>query len=242
MINCKYYELIIKKSTCLLLTALLLAGAGSVRVLAAETSENSAPQETEAFTESPEEEESDEAPQLQVYAETILRDEFQARTRQFLSDDRWKNGAEWPNGQRPLISKWSSIGCCAYAMDFAKFVYGIDGVRTAGEEYKDVDEIRVGDIIHVSPEHWFVVLERNGSRLKTAEGAWASQVQVGYSYYRIEDGTLLNTALKDPRVNKIVEAFHFPIAETTYQEIRESAGESSERCVETVLSGISQTP
>ena len=211
------YKRIIKRSACLFLLISLITG---------------------AFPVFAEEETGGESP-LQQEAAVILQDEFQARTKQFLSDDRWKNGADWPNGQRPLISRWGSIGCCAYAMDFAKFVYGIDGVRVAGEEYKDVEEIRAGDIVHVSPEHWFVVLERNGDQLKTAEGSWGSKVQVGYSCYKIDDGVLINTAIGDERVNKIVEAFHFTISDVSHREIRESTGESSSRCMEIVREGVS---
>lgn len=93
--------------------------------------------------------------------------EYWLRTEAFLSDERWANGTSW-GAIAPKLSGWSSSGCCAYTADFAAYVYGAPN-QCSGEPYYSVSEVRTGDIIHTG-HHWFVVVERDGNQLRTAEG------------------------------------------------------------------------
>ena len=91
--------------------------------------------------------------------------ELGTRMNQFISDSRWRNGVSWGWSQRPKLSSWDSKGCCAYAADFVKYVYGSDTLR--GAAYYNIAEVRAGDVIYVDGgegEHWFVVLGRRGCR------------------------------------------------------------------------------
>lgn len=110
----------------------------------------------------------------------------------FASDARWKNGLSWPQ-RNPKLSTWSSKGCCAYAADFSKYVYGINWPTQSSrfKKYTGVNSIQTGDIIHTSG-HWFVVLKRVGGKLYTAEGAYSNKTRVSLSNpgYYIENGKL----------------------------------------------------
>lgn len=110
----------------------------------------------------------------------------------FAGDARWKNGLSWPQ-RSPKLSTWSSKGCCAYAADFCKYVYGYNWPTqsTRFKKYTSVNSIQTGDIIHTSG-HWFVVLKRVGNKLYTAEGAYSGKTRVSLSKpgYYIENGKL----------------------------------------------------
>lgn len=87
---------------------------------------------------------------------------------QFLADGRWANGTSWGYYQRPKLSSYDSIGCCAFTADYVKYVYGKDSPRS-GAKFTSTSEIRGGDVLEIDG-HWLVVLSRSGNTLKVAEG------------------------------------------------------------------------
>lgn len=119
----------------------------------------------------------------------------------FINDSRWSNGTSWGYNQRPKLSSWDSKGCCAYANDFAKYVFNKNSARE-GTGFTNPSEIRAGDVIHAVvyngrgwpySEHWFVVLSRNGSQLRTAEGNYGSGVvKVSNTDYTVSGNTLMH--------------------------------------------------
>ncbi len=110
----------------------------------------------------------------------------------FINDLRWKNGSDWSANQTPKFSSHASWGCCAYTADFAKVVFGKSS-QSSGTAFKNVREIRAGDIIYVNSDgkpHWFVVLDRNGSSLITAEGNWQDKVVISSNTYSIVNNSI----------------------------------------------------
>ena len=124
----------------------------------------------------------------------------------FISDPRWKNGADYGN-RGPHVSNWPSIQCCAYCADWAKQIYGTDRPWDDSIAYSNVNEIRAGDIVLLQSggsTHFFVVLKRNeNGDLMTAEGNWRKKARVGWGYYSIR-GNRLNGACYPFR-----EGYHF---------------------------------
>ena len=120
----------------------------------------------------------------QARAQSIDDSTYWSNVNGFLNDGRWSNGISWASGMTPkLNTSWSSTGCCAYAADFAAYTYGLYG-RSVNSmtPFYSASEIRTGDIIHtVNPEHWFVVLKRDGDNLYTAEGNYLSKVRASLS-------------------------------------------------------------
>lgn len=117
---------------------------------------------------------------------------FETRYKEFISDSRWKNGIAWGSGQKPKLSTFSSQGCCAYAADFAAYVYGSTSAAWTGssfEKFTNLNEIKAGDIIYVT-NHWFVVLSRSGNNLYTCEGSVDSKTRVSTTGWKIKDGSL----------------------------------------------------
>lgn len=109
----------------------------------------------------------------------------------FINNSNWKNGAYYGSSTKPKISPYKCSGCCAYAADFIKYVYGYDNFAQ-GSSFKNPNEIRTGDVIKVTgSQHWFVVLYRNGNNLTTAEGNWSNgKVCISDSAYTIKNNTL----------------------------------------------------
>ena len=130
-----------------------------------------------------------EAPAIGGVADALI---ITAKITAFSLDSRWKNGVSWPQ-RSPKLSTHSSKGCCAYAADFCKYVYGYNWMTATSKfkKYTDLNNIKTGDIIHTS-NHWFVVLRRDGNKLYTAEGAYSSKTRVSTSKpgYYIENGKL----------------------------------------------------
>ena len=118
----------------------------------------------------------------------------------FSKDSRFKNGVSWGSSKRTQYNtSYSAQGCCAYAADFLKFMYGQTNLNTAGRKYTSASNIKAGDIIHLRaiPKsgktgwgHWFVVLQRNGNKLVTAEGNASGRVLVSSTKYYVKNGTL----------------------------------------------------
>ena len=133
-------------------------------------------------------------------------DPYTEKMNAFISNDTWKNGAAWAAAKTPTISDYAGAGCCAYAADFAKYVFGNDSAR-GGIQFSDPDEIRAGDIIYVSGKsHWVVVLGRNGSQLKTAEGNWGGKVVISDTAYTVSN----HTFMRDGKKFRTFEAgYHF---------------------------------
>ena len=102
----------------------------------------------------------------------------QDKINEFLSDSRWMEGKSWGYYQRPKVSGYGSIGCCAYAADWAKQIFGKNSPRD-GAVYYSSGDIREGDIIYVTPQHWMCVISRSGDTIKVAEGNYNSSVHVG---------------------------------------------------------------
>lgn len=127
----------------------------------------------------------------------------------FLADSRWKNGVKWGDNQRPKLSTYDSLSCCAYTADFAKYVYAKNSPK-AGTAFYKTSQIRANDIIHVSG-HWLVVLSRNGNTLKTAEGNVqmdnTRKVHVANGKWTIKGNSLKNKYEKNSR--GLIEGFHF---------------------------------
>ena len=123
-------------------------------------------------------------------------DSYTQKVSEFISNAKWKQGASWSAGKTPTISSYGGTGCCAYAADFVKYVFGSDKVRD-GAAFANPDEIRSGDVLYVSgTSHWIVVLHRNGSKLTTAEGNWAGKVVISDCAYSVVNHTLMRDGKK----------------------------------------------
>lgn len=134
--------------------------------------------------------------------------------KQFIADDRWKNGAPWGDRTPELEPSADWHGCAAYCYDWAKYMYGKSPRASGVTKYTSASEIRNGDIIRLKDshgEHWFVVLSRNGNWLKTAEGNVDAKlngkfvVRVSTSAYEIRDGKIYSSYDGYRTIN---EAFH----------------------------------
>lgn len=116
---------------------------------------------------------------------------YNSKVNSFLSDSRFKNGASWSASKKPTLSSYGSTGCCAYAADFVKYVFGSSSPR-GGKAFYNPSEIRAGDVIYVSGgSHWFVVISRSGNSLKVAEGNWGGKVVVSNGTYTVSGNKLL---------------------------------------------------
>jgi len=135
-----------------------------------------------------------EAPRISRISIPLLNKiNYALKVYNFLKDSRFKNGTAWAGSKRPQLSTWSCKGCMAYAVDFCKYVYGADWASSPKkfQTYKKVSEIETGDAIRIDG-HYFVVLQRKGDKLYTAEGSYSSKVRASlatYGYY-IKDNQL----------------------------------------------------
>ena len=132
--------------------------------------------------------------------------DYRTRYSEFLTKKDWKDGARWYGNKKdghkpPVVSNYSCRSCYAYAADFAAVVYEINpGKAEKGKgscpwnhsffkKFTNVNDIKTGDVIHtyrtekneegktVRINHWFVVLERKGNELFTAEGNYENRVR-----------------------------------------------------------------
>ena len=104
----------------------------------------------------------------------------------FINDSRWSNGTTWGSSQRPKVSGWSCKGCCAYCADFVKYCFNGSSQRS-GTLFYGASNIRQGDVLYFTPDHWVAVIRRNGNNLYTAEGNWGSKVAIGWNYTIVGD-------------------------------------------------------
>lgn len=116
---------------------------------------------------------------------------YSTKVSEFLNKSQYKNGATWGANKTPMLSSYSSKGCCAYTADFVKYVFGKNSPR-GGTYFTNINDIKAGDVIVLNNPHWFVVLERySDGRLKVAEGNVNNgKVRVSDSVYKIQNGNL----------------------------------------------------
>ena len=136
------------------------------------------------------------------------------RATKFTHDARWKNNITWGPEQRPKYNtKYDSYGCCAYAADFRKYMYGISDMTAQKKKFTKPSSIKPGDIIHLKNGygHWFVVLNKKVDpknkkiiKLATAEGSAfnkgtkkSNAVYVTYSKYYLKGGKLYGCGYQD---------------------------------------------
>lgn len=169
--------------------------------------------------------------------------DYRTKYSDFLSQAAWKNNARWTGNdkdghQPPLVSNYSCGSCYAYAADFAAVVYGINpGKNQKGKgscpwkhsffsKFTKVNDIKTGDVIHtyrieknkkgenVRINHWFVVLERKGNELFTAEGNYENRVRASTTTagYIIENGKLYLKVGKSKYAKNFSEGYHYDFA------------------------------
>lgn len=133
-------------------------------------------------------------------------DSYSNKVTAFINDARWKNGAVWSANQMPKVSGHQSWGCCAYAADFAKVVFGKSS-QSSGTPFNNVSSIKAGDVIHVNNStHWFVVLDRIGDQLITAEGNWGGKVIISSNTYSIVNNTIHRN---DKEFRPMITSYHY---------------------------------
>ena len=134
-----------------------------------------------------------------------VTDDYEAKVNAFLSDPRFKNGADWGSSKQPNLISYDASGCCAYVIDFCKFVFDKNSY-SEGTPFSQPSEIRAGDVIHVTnTSHWFVVISRDGNSLTVAEGNWDGKVVVSDDIYTVEDNILKRNGAP---FRTFSEAFH----------------------------------
>ena len=122
---------------------------------------------------------------------TVKQNSTSSKIASFIADSRWKDGVSWGASQQPKLSTYSSSGCCAYAADFAKYVYGKNSPR-GGTKYTSASDIKTGDIIYVTPMHWMCIISRSGNTIKVAEGNYDSKVHI--AFYTLNGNTILRSS------------------------------------------------
>lgn len=97
-----------------------------------------------------------------------------SKVNSFITDSNWKVGTLFNNSVTGKLKATKNLGygCNAYARDFVYYVYG-KGLYS-GTKYTSISEIRAGDTLYVTPQHWMVVLARNGNTLDIIHGNWTN--------------------------------------------------------------------
>ena len=128
---------------------------------------------------------------INVSGGSTIGDDYDSKVRSFINDNRFKHGATWSAGKTPtILGAGTGWGCNAYARDFVKYVFNTTLNGEGSVKFYDINEVKAGDTVFVTPDHWFVVLYKNGDNLTTAEGNWEGKVGVGDIYYKIQDGKI----------------------------------------------------
>lgn len=169
--------------------------------------------------------------------------DYRTRYSEFLTKKDWKDGARWYGNKKdghkpPVVSNYSCGSCYAYAADFAAVVYEINpGKAEKGKgscpwnhsffkKFTNVNDIKTGDVIHtyrtekneegktVRINHWFVVLERKGNELFTAEGNYENRVRASTKTagYLIENGKLYLKVGNSKYLKNFSEGYHYSFA------------------------------
>lgn len=96
------------------------------------------------------------------------------RVQSFINDSRWCVGTTFTNNVTGKLPATRNMGwgCNAYARDFVYYVYG--KALTNGSKYTNVNELRAGDAVFVTPTHWMIILERNGNTINVIHGNWTN--------------------------------------------------------------------
>jgi hypothetical protein len=156
----------------------------------------------------------------EVLAGNVSASAYENKMNAFINDDRWKNGASWEDRRKCYLSTRDFYDCIAYAYDFTNYMYGYE--RGAdGECYTSVSEIRTGDIVFIEAGycsnnygHAFVVLDRTGNSLYTAEGYHEEQkVRIGRANYYIQNGKLYD---KNGTELSMDNGYHFVTVQGRY--------------------------
>lgn len=115
---------------------------------------------------------------------------YMQKVNEFLNTSNYKHNASWSASKRPIKSTYNGTGCCAYAADFVKTVFGKNSPRS-GTAFYNPSEIKAGDVLVITgTAHWIVVISRDGNSLKTAEGNWGGKVVVSEGTYTVNNGVL----------------------------------------------------
>ena len=104
---------------------------------------------------------------------------YENKIGKFLNDSRWRKGTPWGKSTKSKLGG-SWYQCAAYAYDFSKYVFNKNPNSTGKDKPISIDNgitknIRRGDVIKIiynGDVHWFVVLDRNENKLKTADANW----------------------------------------------------------------------
>lgn len=139
--------------------------------------------------------------------------EYFALSDAFVADERWCDGTTW-GWQMPKLSDWTAWQCYAYACDFTKYMYGVDNYEW-GTYYASTSQIQTGDVVRAGG-HSFVVLERNGNYLRTAEGNYGGRVRVADPGYEITSEGLLQLGAN--RLLAFYKGYHFDTGGATTRE------------------------
>ena len=135
-------------------------------------------------------------------------DDYDGKVQAFINHEWYKNNSQWG---------WD---CAAYANEFTNFVFGKS--RTSGSYFNDINKIKAGDVIYLtgSPNHYVVVLYRNGEQLTTIEGNYSKtkdrtnpkngkkygQTIYSSTAYKIQNGQLLRNGWESKTFNS---GYHF---------------------------------
>jgi hypothetical protein len=111
--------------------------------------------------------------------------EYDERVDWMLSEYAYRNGREWGRMHPALLTDEGCYECAGMASDFACYMF--DSRFHGGTVYKNADEIRSGDIVHIKG-HYFSVLRRNGQELLTIEGNLNGTVRHSNRRYSVKNG------------------------------------------------------
>ena len=132
-----------------------------------------------------------EAIQVKLVAKTTVSSSVlnNSKVQEFITDSRWCVGTTYDNSTSGKLSQTTGLGtgCNAYARDFVQYVYGKS--LTAGSKYTNISELRAGDVVYVTPQHWMVILERNGNNVTVIHGNWTGG-KVCQSSYTISNNKI----------------------------------------------------
>ncbi len=132
-----------------------------------------------------------EAIQVKLVAKTTVSSSVlnNSKVQEFITDSRWCVGTTYDNSTSGKLPQTTGLGtgCNAYARDFVQYVYGKS--LTAGSKYTNISELRAGDVVYVTPQHWMVILERNGNNVTVIHGNWTGG-KVCQSSYTISNNKI----------------------------------------------------
>lgn len=191
----------------------------------------------------------------------VFADDYDVLVNKFITDSQWKNKTYYGESQYPKsYNSTLCKSCYAYTADFAHEVWPVTSTTNdyrphkVGIAFNDINEIRAGDVLHVTG-HYLVVLGRNGNSLWTIEGN-AYDRRTGANHVVVESTTdwtiaspMWEVKLKKGGSQKkyFIEGWHMPGPaivpkpkfswdEFTVDQITESSAKFHYRCNTTNLS------